>query len=115
SALLVSQGDGPDAVRTAGPLAVLALVHRLPPNIWADAHFRDARHAAANLLLSTRARLGDLEPAEHNWGHNPGAQLPDLRLELALFAQARPPGGKRPLGRLDTGGGDALAAPAVQL
>ncbi len=37
--LLVSQGDGPDALRAAGPLAVLAAVHRLHPDLRADAHF----------------------------------------------------------------------------
>ena len=52
------EGDRPDAVRAAGALAVLAAVRRLHPDVRADAHLRHARHAAADLHLRRRPRLG---------------------------------------------------------
>ena len=57
--LLVSQSDGPDALRAAGPLAVLAVVHRLSRDLRADAHLRLPGHAAANLHLRGRAAAGN--------------------------------------------------------
>ena len=73
--LLVSQGDRPDALRAAGALAVLAARHRLHPDVRPDAHLGHAGHAAADLHLRGRPRLGDLEPAHHARGARPGAEL----------------------------------------
>ena len=52
------EGDRPDALGAAGPLAVLAAVHRLHPHVRADAHLRHARHAAADLHLRRRTAAG---------------------------------------------------------
>ncbi len=53
---------GADAVGEARALVVLADVRRLQHRLPADAHHRPARHAAAGLHLSRRARLGLAEP-----------------------------------------------------
>ena len=61
--LLVSQGDRPDALRTAGDLAVRASVRWLHRDLWTNAHRRHPGHAAANLYLRCRSGLGPLESA----------------------------------------------------
>ena len=104
------EGDRPDAVRAAGPLAVLAAVHRLHPDVRADAHLRGARHAAADLHLRRRPRLGALEPADHARGDHPGAELRPFRVQRVCVAAQRPAGRRRSLGRLDAGVGHDLAA-----
>ena len=59
--------------------------------------------------------LGDLEPADHARGAHPGAELRHLRRQHVRVAVERQAGGRRPLGRLDAGMGDDLAAALVQL
>ena len=67
--------------RAVGPLAVLAAVHRLHPDVRADAHRRHAGHAAADLHLRAGPRLGHLESAVHDRRRDSGAQLRDFRLQ----------------------------------
>ena len=55
-------------------------------------------------------RLGVLEPAHHARGAHPGAELRHLRLQPGRVAMERQAGGRRPVGRLDAGVGDDLAA-----
>ena len=73
--LLVSQGDRPDALRAVGPLAVLAAVHRLHPDVRADAHLRACWACRGGFTLTSRPRLGDLEPARHDRRGDSSAQL----------------------------------------
>ena len=60
------EDDRPDALRAARQVALLAALHRLHPHLRADAHLGHARHAAADLHLRRRPRLGTLEPAQHD-------------------------------------------------
>ena len=46
-----------------GQLELLAVLHRLQPDVLPDAHSRPARHAAAHLHLSGGDGLGHAEPA----------------------------------------------------
>ena len=69
------------------------LLHRLHPDVRADAHRRHARHAAAHLHLRRRPRLGHLEPAGDDRGVDSGAELTDLRVQpgrLAVERASRP-------------------------
>ena len=73
------------------------------------------RHASADLHLSRRSRLGDLEPA-----HDRGGRLPDhrrtlLRRRRAPRPLAGPGRGAGPLERVDPGVVDQLAAARLQL
>ncbi len=114
--LLVSQGDRPDALRAAGTLAVLAAVHRLHPDVRADAHLRHAGHAAADLHLRRGPGLGLLEPAHDARGVHPGCRASrSSSINLVCIVVDRPARGRRPLGRLDAGMGDDLAAALLQL
>ena len=56
-----------------------------------------------------------VEPVDQSRRIDPGAQLPDLRLEPAHFPEERSPGRRRSVGRLDAGMGHDLAAAVVQL
>ena len=56
-----------------------------------------------------------VEPAGQSRRIDPGAQLLDLRVEPAHFAQERGARRRRPVGRLDAGMGHDLAAAVVQL
>ena len=49
--LLVSQGDRPDAERTAGKVALLAVPDRVQPHLHPSALRGHARHAAADVHL----------------------------------------------------------------
>ena len=56
-----------------------------------------------------------LEPADDARGAHPGAELRDLRVQHGRVAVEGQAGGRRPVGRLDAGMGDHLAAAVVQL
>ncbi len=96
-------------------LAILAVPDRLPPDLRADAHLGHARDAAAHLHVPGGPRLGVVEPVGQPRRIDPGAQLPDLRVEPADLPEERGPCRRRPLGRLDAGMGHDLAAAVVQL
>ena len=57
---------GKDVQRNAGQAALLAVRHRLPPDVRFHAHPGTARHAATNLHLRARPRLGHLESDRHD-------------------------------------------------
>ena len=83
------EGHGPHVFGTAGALAILAVPDRLPPDLRADAHLGHPGDAAAHLHVPGGPRLGALEPALQSRRVDPGAQLPDLRLEPAHFPEER--------------------------
>ena len=94
--LLVSQGDGPDAIRTAGALAVLVAPRRFHSDVRSDARVGNPRHAAAHLHLRPRSWLGAVEPAFYAWGAHSGAELSALRLEPVCLSVEGAPAGDDP-------------------
>ena len=100
---------------TLGPLALLAVGHRLQPDVRHPAFRRDSRHAAAHLHLPRRPRLGALEPRRHP-GRAP-ARCGDPRLpgQCHHLVTAGQTGRRRPLGCLDPGVVDHVATASVQL
>jgi cbb3-type cytochrome oxidase subunit 1 len=113
--LLVSESHRPDVFRKTRAMAVLAVFDRVHPHLRTDARRRHAGDAPPDLHLPRRSGMGILESAFHPRGTRSGAELPDLYLEHAHFAEARGSGRRRPLGRLDARVGDDVAASRLQL
>ena len=109
--LLVPEGDRPDADRAAGPLALLALRHRLQP---------DLRHLHFGVLGMPR-RIYTYQ-ADRGWEiwnlvatarrAVPGPRRPHLPGQRGSLAATGQAGGRRPVGRLDAGVVDDVAAAA---
>src|SRR5262249_57205362 len=97
----------------AGEVAVLAALHRLYPDVRADAPVGDVRHAAADLHLRAGPRLEPVEPVEHHRGADPGAELPDFRHQPRLVVFPGEAGGRQPVGRGGPAVGAYLARPGV--
>ena len=111
--LLVSEGDGPDALRAAGSLAVCAALCRFHRDLRSDAHRGNPGYAAANLYVRRGSGLGLLESAHDRRCVHPGAELCHFRLQHHRVVMEGKTGGRRPLGRVDTGVGNDLAASRV--
>ena len=110
-----SQDDGTPARRTAGTPPLLADADRVQPDLLPHALPRAHGHAASDLHVRARARLGLLEPGLHHRGGRAG----DLASRVPRERGAEPPGERpgRPgsLGRADARVGPALAPARVQL
>ena len=113
--LLVPEDVGEDVQRDAGQAALLAVRHRISPHVRLHAHPRTAGHAAQNLYLRTRARLGYLEsPCDHRGGLS-GRRHSGLRWQPALVLLQRQERRERSLGRLDARMVHSFAASRIQL
>ncbi len=113
--LLVSEGDGPDAVGAARRVALLAPLHRVHSHLRADAHLRHPRHAAADLHLRPEPRLGVVEPTHHDRRAGADAELRDLRLQPRRVALERQTSWRRSVGCVDAGMDHQFTAAELQL
>src|SRR5207253_3290088 len=100
---------------SAGALAILAVPDWIHPDVWSHAHSRHSGDAAPDFHVSDRSPLGTVEPVVQSRRLDSGAQLPDLRVEPALFRETRRCRRGRPLGRLDIGMVHDVASAGVQL
>src|SRR5215472_8191937 len=67
--LLVSEGHRANVEQEARPLACRPVLHRIPPDLRHNAHTWTVRHAATDLHIRLRARLGDLESDHFHRSH----------------------------------------------
>ena len=98
-----------------GPLAFLALRHRLQSDLHPAAFRRGPRHATAHLHLSGGPRLGPVEPRCHTRRAHTGRgtpPLPDQCDRLVATGQTRR---QRPMGCLDARVVDDVATSSLQL
>ena len=95
--LLVPEGVGKDVQRDPGQVALLAVRHRLSPDVRLHAHPRTAGHAATNLYLRARARLGHLESSRRRsaWSFRPPAFWSSWATWSGPTSRARAPGAIR--------------------
>src|SRR5467141_2913005 len=113
--LLVPEGHGPDVQRGARETALLALRHRLPPDVRLDARARSARDAPAHLYLRAGTGLGHVELPHHRRRRLPGRRRARVRLQPGPFVRPRTTRGERPLGRVDSRVVHDFAPSRVQL
>ena len=92
------------------------LLHRVHPDVRADARRRHAGHAAADIYLRSRTAAGTFRTS---WRRSaPLIQAPSFLIfvyNLLYSLRYGQAGRRRPLGRLDAGMGDDLAAAVLQL
>ena len=98
-----------------GLLAVLAPVHRLHLDLWADAHLGDPGHAPPDLHLRRGPGLDPLESVNHSRRDSPGPEFRDLRLQPDQLLVEGQAGRGRPVGCVDARVGDDLSAATLQL
>src|SRR4029077_14938665 len=113
--LLVPEILGPDVQRDARQAALLALLHRLPPDLRLHARPWDPRHAASHLHLRARARVGHVESAGDDRRGVPGARHVGVRRQSDLVLFQGGARGKRSLGCVDARVVHGIAAPGLQL
>src|SRR5581483_5835328 len=101
--------------RAARPLALLAAAGRDEPDVLPDALRRADGHAAPDLPLPARSRLGRLEPPDHDRRLRAGGGDGGVLRERAPEPPARRAGRPRPVGRPHAGVGPPVPAPALQL
>src|SRR5207247_7763989 len=105
----------PAARRAPRALELLGLLRRPQPDVLPDARLGPARHAAADLHLPPRPRLGLLEPALDDRGVHARGRDPRDGRECDRLPAARRDRGGRPVGREHARVVDVLAAAGVQL
>src|SRR6266446_7494872 len=113
--LLVPEGHRPHVQRNARESALLAVRHRLPPDIRLHARARSARDAPAHLHVRAGTGLGHMEPGHHNRRGLPGRGRAGVRFQPGPVICARTTRRQRPLGRVDSRVVHDFAPSRVQL
>ena len=106
---------GEDVQRNPGQMALLAVPHRISSDLRLHAHSRVAGHAAENLYLRTRPRLGHLESDRHRRSCVSGVGHSGLRLQPGVVVLPRQDCRERSMGRVDSGMVHQFAAAGLQL
>ena len=113
--LLVPESHGPHVQRGAGTPALLAVRHRIPPDVRLHACARPARHAATDLHLRSGPRLGDVESHRDHRRRLSGGRHSRVPRQPGPLVPQRGAGGQRPLGRVDARVVNRVAAAGIQL
>ena len=113
--LLVPQGHGQDDERAAREAELLDLLHRVQPHVLPNAHERHVRDAKAYLDVRRRDQHPVVQSALHHRRVRVRVQRSGHGLEHRLERPQGREGGAEPVGGLDAGVGDSLAAAPLQL
>ncbi len=97
-----------------GEMALLVVLHRLQHDLHSTAFRRYAGHAAADLHLCARTRVGVVEPDRVDWRDLPSRRPAVLRLEHDSLIHLGPAGRRRSLGCVDARVVHHVAATRIQ-